>query len=246
MVPCGALYQSAFQLRIPRQQGFTDVPAREPLAPAQVIEPRLLAIDEFPDGSRNHTRRQRAAELVGIERHVFAGLGDLAHVFHKASVAVLRRPSRQHDSNDRVSGVLQHHPLGFQLGLAVDIDRVRLIRLTVPAGLPIEDFRAGEEDKGNILGQLRGQEINTVAFGFGDVMLMTLSGALLGVSHTFFALFIAVFLGAFGAFLYIVGLALFGSRYNWFTALPYGPYIVFATLLMLLYGDEVRRILINY
>jgi prepilin signal peptidase PulO-like enzyme (type II secretory pathway) len=97
-----------------------------------------------------------------------------------------------------------------------------------------------------ILGQMRGQEIDTVAFGFGDVMLMTLSGILLGFSHTIFALFIAVFLGAFGAFLYIVGRALFGSRYNWFTAIPYGPYIVFATILMLLYGDEVRRFMIGY
>jgi len=97
-----------------------------------------------------------------------------------------------------------------------------------------------------IMGQMRGQEIDTVAFGFGDVMLMTLSGMLLGFSHTIFALFIAVFLGAFGAFLYIIGRSLLGSRYTWFTALPYGPYIVFATLLMLLYGDEVRRMLIGY
>jgi prepilin signal peptidase PulO-like enzyme (type II secretory pathway) len=97
-----------------------------------------------------------------------------------------------------------------------------------------------------VLGQMRGQEIDTVAFGFGDVMLMTLSGILLGFSHAIFALFIAVFLGAFGALLYIIGRALFGSRYSWFTAIPYGPYIVVATLLMLLYGDEVRRIMIGY
>lgn len=97
-----------------------------------------------------------------------------------------------------------------------------------------------------ILGKMRGQEIDTVAFGFGDVMLMTLSGILLGFSHTLFALFIAVFLGAFGALIYIVGRALVGSRYSWFTAIPYGPYIVFATLLMLLYGDDVRRAMIGY
>jgi len=97
-----------------------------------------------------------------------------------------------------------------------------------------------------ILGHIRGEKIDTVAFGFGDVMLMTLSGVLLGFSHTIFALFIAVFAGAFGAFLYIVGRALIGHRYSWFTAIPYGPYIVFATLLMLLYGDDVRRALIGY
>ncbi len=89
MVPCRALYQPTFQFRIPRQQGFTDFPTREPLAPAQVIETRLLTIDEFPNGSCDHTSRKRAAKLVGIERHVPASLSGSAHVFHKASIAIL-------------------------------------------------------------------------------------------------------------------------------------------------------------
>lgn len=97
-----------------------------------------------------------------------------------------------------------------------------------------------------LMGQMRGEEIDTVAFGYGDVMLITFSGLTLGLAHTILALFITVFLGAFGAFFYLVARMIRGGRYNAFTALPYGPYIVAATVLMLLYGDEIRLALIGY
>jgi leader peptidase (prepilin peptidase)/N-methyltransferase len=90
-----------------------------------------------------------------------------------------------------------------------------------------------------VLGQMRGEQINTVAFGFGDVMLITFAGALLGVAYTILTIFIAVFLGALGAVLFLVSRPLLRSRYTLFTAIPYGPYIVIATLIMLLYGAQV-------
>ncbi|MBE0690635.1 MAG: prepilin peptidase [Anaerolineae bacterium] len=90
-----------------------------------------------------------------------------------------------------------------------------------------------------LLSKSRGREINEVAFGYGDVMLITLSGLILGWENLLFTMFITVFLGAAGAILYIVFRALAGSRYSMFTALPYGPYIVIATTLMLLFSSEV-------
>jgi leader peptidase (prepilin peptidase) / N-methyltransferase len=89
------------------------------------------------------------------------------------------------------------------------------------------------------MGQLRGEKITTVAFGYGDVMLITFSGALLGVAYTAIAMFITVFLGAIGAFVYLAMRLALKGRYNLFTAIPYGPYIIIATLIMLLYGREV-------
>jgi prepilin signal peptidase PulO-like enzyme (type II secretory pathway) len=97
-----------------------------------------------------------------------------------------------------------------------------------------------------ILGQLRGKAIDTVAFGYGDVVLMTLSGLILGFDRTIIALFITVFIGAAGAFGYMVLRAILGGRYSFFTAIPYGPYIVAATLIMLLYGAQVRHALVGY
>ncbi|MDW8172585.1 MAG: A24 family peptidase [Anaerolineae bacterium] len=97
-----------------------------------------------------------------------------------------------------------------------------------------------------VMGALRNQRIQEVAFGWGDVMLITFSGAVLGFAHTIIALFITVFLGALGAFVTILASAVRGKRYSAFTAIPYGPYIIIATFAMLLYGDPIRIAMIGY
>ncbi len=81
-----------------------------------------------------------------------------------------------------------------------------------------------------------------IAFGFGDVMLATLSGLMLGWRGFIFAALITVFAGAVGAVLYMAGRAVIG-RYRRFTPLPYGPYIVLGTLVMLLFREEVQDLL---
>lgn len=90
-----------------------------------------------------------------------------------------------------------------------------------------------------VMGILRGEKINEIAFGYGDVMMATLSGLILGWQALIFAMFITVFLGAFGAIVYLLSRALIGSRYSAFTALPYGPYIVAGTILVLLFGEQI-------
>jgi len=84
-----------------------------------------------------------------------------------------------------------------------------------------------------------------VAFGFGDVMLGMLSGFMLGWRAFIFAALMTVFAGAAGALLYLLGLQVVRRRYRWFTPLPYGPYIVIGTLIMLLFRDQVQAVLLN-
>jgi len=93
-----------------------------------------------------------------------------------------------------------------------------------------------------IMGMVRGEKITEVAFGYGDVMMAGLSGLILGWQALIFALFITVFLGAFGAMLYLISRALIRSKYSAFTALPYGPYIVAGTLIMLLFSAEISQL----
>jgi hypothetical protein len=50
-----------------------------------------------------------------------------------------------------------------------------------------------------------------------------------------------VITGAIGAVLFLLGRGLRRRGYSLFTALPYGPYIVLGTVLMLLFSDEVLR-----
>lgn len=94
-----------------------------------------------------------------------------------------------------------------------------------------------------ILGRARGQQIDEVAFGYGDVMLITLSGLIMGWQPLIIAMFITVFLGAAGAILYLIVRGLSGRHYSMFTPLPYGPYIVFGTILMMLFSPEVSAFL---
>jgi len=97
-----------------------------------------------------------------------------------------------------------------------------------------------------LMGRARGQKINTVAFGYGDVMMITLSGLILGLPFTVLAIFLTVFIGAFGALAYLTIKALLSGRYSAFTALPYGPYIVIATIIMMLFGEQVQYALMGF
>ena len=77
-----------------------------------------------------------------------------------------------------------------------------------------------------VMAQTRGRSTNEVAFGYGDVMLITLAGLILGWKPLIPAMFLTVFLGALGAVAWIVGRWLTGNRYSLFTPLPYGQYII--------------------
>jgi len=97
-----------------------------------------------------------------------------------------------------------------------------------------------------IMGRARGETIDTVAFGFGDVMMITLSGLILGFQGVIFVMFISVFFGSVGAIVYLALRLLVAGRYNLFTAIPYGPYIVAATIIVLLFPDEMSLLLLGY
>jgi prepilin signal peptidase PulO-like enzyme (type II secretory pathway) len=96
-----------------------------------------------------------------------------------------------------------------------------------------------------VLGVIRGEKIEEIAFGYGDVMMATLAGFILGWRALIFAMFVTVFLGAFGAILYLLLRRLIGAKYSAFTALPYGPYIVVGTIAMLLYRVPVTDFLLG-
>ncbi|MFN8448414.1 MAG: hypothetical protein U0521_07440 [Anaerolineae bacterium] len=92
-----------------------------------------------------------------------------------------------------------------------------------------------------VMAQTRGRSTSEVAFGYGDVMLITL--AILGWQPLIPAMFLTVFLGALGAVAWLVGRWMTGNRYALFTPLPYGQYIIAATVIMLLFSTEVTQFL---
>ncbi len=94
-----------------------------------------------------------------------------------------------------------------------------------------------------VVASARGEALEEVAFGYGDVMLATLAGFILGWQAFIFAVFITVFTGAAGALLFLIARLFTRGKYELFTALPYGQYIVFGTLIMMLWREPVRAFL---
>jgi len=93
----------------------------------------------------------------------------------------------------------------------------------------------------HLMGRVRGENMDALAFGFGDVMTISLSGLMLGFENVILVMFLAIFLGGGGAALYLVI-----RPYRPFTAIPYGPYIVAATIIVMFFGAELRSLLLGY
>ena len=93
--------------------------------------------------------------------------------------------------------------------------------------------------------EIRGEPSDEVAFGYGDVMLSMLCGLILGWRAMIFALFITVFLGAFGAMIFLLWQKIRGGEGGMTTALPYGPYIVIGAIIMLLFSDWVQAYMLH-
>jgi leader peptidase (prepilin peptidase)/N-methyltransferase len=85
----------------------------------------------------------------------------------------------------------------------------------------------------------RGIDIEEVAFGFGDVRLAGVVGLLLGWRVLPVSLYITIVLGALGALTYIIIRKLAGHKYAAFSAIPYGPYIVAAAIMVLLFPEQI-------
>jgi prepilin signal peptidase PulO-like enzyme (type II secretory pathway) len=94
--------------------------------------------------------------------------------------------------------------------------------------------------------QVQGRNISEVAFGYGDVMMALLSGLILGLGDMLFAMFLTVILGALGALFYLVRSRFIGRDSSMIAAIPYGPYIVAGTVLMMLFGSQIRVLLVGY
>lgn len=86
-----------------------------------------------------------------------------------------------------------------------------------------------------LIGRMRGKQINTVAFGYGDVLLITYTGALVAFPFIIPAIAVAIFAGFFGALIYLVAKAVVSRQNSLLSPIPYGPYIVIATIVVMLY-----------
>lgn len=92
-----------------------------------------------------------------------------------------------------------------------------------------------------LMERLRGQKIDQVAFGFGDVTLTTFIGLVVGFPNVIFALLLGVLLGGAGGAIYWLTKAVMRRDYSPFTAIPYGPFLIAGGWSFMIWGQEILR-----
>jgi leader peptidase (prepilin peptidase)/N-methyltransferase len=89
------------------------------------------------------------------------------------------------------------------------------------------------------LARRRGQTLDEVALGFGDVNLSGVLGLMLGWPGIIVGLILAIFLGGIFSLLYLLG-KIITRRYRTFMAIPYGPFLVASAILLLFFAPSIQ------
>ncbi len=133
------------------------------------------------------------------------------------------------------------HPVswaGTALGLAVGIWRHGAL-LTLAGGAAGYALMGGLYALGGVfarwVARRRGEPLDEVALGFGDVNLAGVMGLFLGWPGVAAGLVLTILLGGVGSGGYMLWMTL-RRRYRAFASLPYGPYLAAATVWLLLWA----------
>jgi leader peptidase (prepilin peptidase)/N-methyltransferase len=94
-----------------------------------------------------------------------------------------------------------------------------------------------------VIAKLRKEELDEIAFGFGDVTLSGVIGLIIGWPGVILSLLLGVLLaGAFSLIYILTMLAL--RRYNPFQPIPYGPFLALGASLTFYGGADLFRLLV--
>lgn len=136
------------------------------------------------------------------------------------------------------------HPVslfGVALGLGIGI-AARGVVPTILGGLvgfgSMFIFYLLGEGLVRLIYRLRGQKLDEVALGFGDVNLSAVLGLMLGWPAILSGLFLAILLGGAFSLVYMLGM-LVTRRYHLFSAIPYGPFLVSAAVILIYFRDQL-------
>lgn len=91
----------------------------------------------------------------------------------------------------------------------------------------------------NLVGRRRGGLGDTAAFGMGDVKLAGFLGALVGFPAIFYVLVYGIVLGGLGALAALLLQLARERRYSPFTTIPYGPYLILAGWVWMIWHREL-------
>jgi leader peptidase (prepilin peptidase)/N-methyltransferase len=127
--------------------------------------------------------------------------------------------------------------LGLYIGIVINGILDTIIGGIIGFGIMWLMFKFGELILGWI-SKLRGQDTDEVALGFGDVNLSGVLGLMLGWPGIVVGLLIAILLGGIVSLIYLV-ILLIVRRYQLFSSLPYGPFLVAGAILIIYFRDNM-------
>ncbi len=90
-----------------------------------------------------------------------------------------------------------------------------------------------------VMSRSRGEEIEEIALGFGDVNLAGVIGLLLGWPGIIAGILLAILLGGVVSGIYLV-LQVLRKKYQAYQALPYGPFLVLSVVVLLYLSHLVK------
>jgi leader peptidase (prepilin peptidase)/N-methyltransferase len=93
-----------------------------------------------------------------------------------------------------------------------------------------------------IIDRARGRPVNDVALGFGDVNLSGVLGLMLGWPLILVSLVVSVLIAGLISLIYIV-IQLITGKYQAFSALPYGPFLVIGAVLLIYFKDLLLKLM---
>ena len=93
-----------------------------------------------------------------------------------------------------------------------------------------------------IVNRRRGQSVNEVALGFGDVNLSGVLGLMLGWPVILVGLVVAVLIGGIVSLIFII-IKIITRKYQAFMALPYGPFLVLGAVILIYFRDLVLNLI---
>ena len=93
------------------------------------------------------------------------------------------------------------------------------------------------------ISRLRGDPLDEVALGFGDVNLAGVLGLMLGWPVILIGVIMGILIGGAFSFLYLI-LSVLLRRYQRFAALPYAPFLVLSATLLLYFPEPTRAFLL--
>jgi leader peptidase (prepilin peptidase)/N-methyltransferase len=122
--------------------------------------------------------------------------------------------------------------IGFGIGVQLHGVRAALLGGLAGYGIMLVLYLLGDVFV-KYMSRRRGEAIDEVALGFGDVNLAGIVGLLLGWPGIILGLLFTILAGGVAS-LIVIAVMLIRRKYHAFSAIPYGPFLILSIILLLL------------